>query len=78
MSSLDEETAPELGKCDFGRSLGRNGRSRRGRREKAPDSEVFSLPPEMLFMNPLQFGFYSALARLDVEVDFAEVERGFI
>jgi predicted unusual protein kinase regulating ubiquinone biosynthesis (AarF/ABC1/UbiB family) len=36
------------------------------------------LPPGMLFMNRLQFGFYSVLARLDVEVDYAAVERGFL
>jgi len=36
------------------------------------------LPPGMLFMNRLQFGFYSVLARLDVEVDYAEVERAFM
>lgn len=45
---------------------------------KLPDAEVFSMPPEMLFMNRLQFGFYSVLARLDVEVDYAEVERAFL
>src|SRR5258708_2621221 len=36
------------------------------------------MPPEMLFMNRLQFGFYSVLARLDVEVDYAAVERTFL
>ena len=36
------------------------------------------MPPEMLFVNRLQFGFYSVLARLDAEVDYAAVERGFI
>lgn len=35
------------------------------------------LPEGMLFMNRLQFGFYSVLARLDVEVDYAAVERAF-
>ena len=40
--------------------------------------EVFALPPAMLFMNRLQFGFYSVLARLDVEVDYAAVERRFL
>jgi predicted unusual protein kinase regulating ubiquinone biosynthesis (AarF/ABC1/UbiB family) len=45
---------------------------------KLPDDEVFGMPPEMLFMNRLQFGFYSVLARLDVEVDYAAVERGFL
>jgi predicted unusual protein kinase regulating ubiquinone biosynthesis (AarF/ABC1/UbiB family) len=36
------------------------------------------LPPGMLFMNRLQFGFYSVLARLDVEVDYAAVENAFM
>jgi predicted unusual protein kinase regulating ubiquinone biosynthesis (AarF/ABC1/UbiB family) len=45
---------------------------------KLPEHEVFALPPEMLFLNRLQFGFYSVLARLDVEVDFAAVEQRFL
>jgi predicted unusual protein kinase regulating ubiquinone biosynthesis (AarF/ABC1/UbiB family) len=45
---------------------------------KLPDSEVFTMPGEMLFMNRLQFGFYSVLARLDVEVDYAAVEDRFL
>jgi predicted unusual protein kinase regulating ubiquinone biosynthesis (AarF/ABC1/UbiB family) len=36
------------------------------------------LPEGMLFMNRLQFGFYSVLARLDTEVDYAAVERAFM
>jgi len=36
------------------------------------------LPSGMLFMNRLQFGFYSVLARLDVRIDYAEVERRFL
>ena len=47
--------------------------------------EVFSkdgsfrpLPPGMVLMNRLQFGFYSVLARLDVEADYATVERTFL
>jgi len=36
------------------------------------------LPPGMLFMNRLQFGFYSVLARLDVTTDYAAVERAFM
>jgi predicted unusual protein kinase regulating ubiquinone biosynthesis (AarF/ABC1/UbiB family) len=36
------------------------------------------LPSGMLFMNRLQFGFYSVLARLDVAVDYASVERAFM
>jgi predicted unusual protein kinase regulating ubiquinone biosynthesis (AarF/ABC1/UbiB family) len=42
------------------------------------DAEFFTLPPEMLFMNRLQFGFYSVLARLDVEVDYAAVHARFL
>jgi len=36
------------------------------------------LPAGMLFMNRLQFGFYSVLSRLDAEVDYASVERQFM
>ena len=36
------------------------------------------LPAGILFINRLQFGFYSVLARLDVAVDYRGVERGFI
>jgi predicted unusual protein kinase regulating ubiquinone biosynthesis (AarF/ABC1/UbiB family) len=45
---------------------------------KLPEADVFSMPGEMLFMNRLQFGFYSVLARLDVEVDYAGVENRFL
>jgi predicted unusual protein kinase regulating ubiquinone biosynthesis (AarF/ABC1/UbiB family) len=45
---------------------------------KTPDEELFTMPPDMLFINRLQFGFYSVLARLDVEVDYASVERAFL
>jgi predicted unusual protein kinase regulating ubiquinone biosynthesis (AarF/ABC1/UbiB family) len=44
---------------------------------RSRDEEVFAMPGEMVFMNRLQFGFYSVLARLDAEVDYAAVERGF-
>jgi len=46
--------------------------------KKMKDEEFFSMPPEMFFTNRLQFGFYSVLARLDVEVDYAQVERDFL
>jgi predicted unusual protein kinase regulating ubiquinone biosynthesis (AarF/ABC1/UbiB family) len=36
------------------------------------------MKPGMALMNRLQFGFYSVLARLDVEADYAGVERGFL
>ena len=41
-------------------------------------SNFVPLPTGMVFMNRLQFGFYSVLARLDVEVDYASVERAFM
>ena len=44
----------------------------------AKDKSFVQLPSGMLFMNRLQFGFYSVLARLDVSVDYAEVERRFL
>ncbi len=42
------------------------------------DSNFTPLPAGMLFMNRLQFGFYSVLARLDVTVDYAELERAIL
>jgi predicted unusual protein kinase regulating ubiquinone biosynthesis (AarF/ABC1/UbiB family) len=44
----------------------------------AKDESFVQLPAGMLFMNRLQFGFYSVLARLDVTVDYAAVERRFL
>lgn len=35
-------------------------------------------PPGVLMLTRLQLGFYSVLARLDAEVDYAAVERGFL
>jgi predicted unusual protein kinase regulating ubiquinone biosynthesis (AarF/ABC1/UbiB family) len=43
-----------------------------------PNGESVPVPRGMVFMNRLQAGFYSVLARLDVEVDYADVERGFL
>ena len=45
---------------------------------KVPEEQLFTMPGDMVFVNRLQFGFYSVLARLDVETDYAAVERGFI
>nr|MCH9682759.1 hypothetical protein [Deltaproteobacteria bacterium] len=45
---------------------------------KMPKGEFVQMPPGILFLNRLQFGFFSILARLDVEVDYAAVERRFI
>lgn len=42
------------------------------------DSGFVQLPEGMLFMNRLQFGFYSVLARLNAEVDYRAVEREFL
>jgi predicted unusual protein kinase regulating ubiquinone biosynthesis (AarF/ABC1/UbiB family) len=35
-------------------------------------------PPSTLLMNRVYFGFYSVLARLDVETDYAAIERQFL
>jgi predicted unusual protein kinase regulating ubiquinone biosynthesis (AarF/ABC1/UbiB family) len=45
---------------------------------RLPKGEFVQMPPGILFLNRLQFGFFSILARLDVEVDYLEVERGFL
>lgn len=39
------------------------------------DKSVVPMPPGLVFMNRLQFGFYSVLARLDVAVDYSAIER---
>lgn len=36
------------------------------------------LPPGMIFLNRLQFGFYSILARLNASVDYRQVEDSFL
>jgi predicted unusual protein kinase regulating ubiquinone biosynthesis (AarF/ABC1/UbiB family) len=45
---------------------------------KVEDHEFFTMPNDMVFINRLQFGFYSVLARMDVEVDYAAVESKFL
>lgn len=45
---------------------------------KLKDDSFVPMPEGMLFMNRLQFGFYSVLARLDVAVDYASVEKSFL
>ena len=45
--------------------------------KKASKAEHFDMPADMIFVNRLQFGFYSVLARLDVEVDYAAEEGAF-
>jgi predicted unusual protein kinase regulating ubiquinone biosynthesis (AarF/ABC1/UbiB family) len=44
----------------------------------AKDGSFVMLPPSMLLLNRLQFGFYSVLARLEVAADYAAVERRFL
>jgi len=40
--------------------------------------EFKPLPADLLFLNRLQLGFYSVLARLDVAVDYAAIEREWL
>lgn len=47
-------------------------------RKGGHDDHYVALPEGALFMNRLQFGFYSILARLNVEVDYARIEREFL
>ena len=44
----------------------------------AKDNSFRPLPKGILFMNRLQFGFYSVLARLGADADFAATERAFL
>jgi predicted unusual protein kinase regulating ubiquinone biosynthesis (AarF/ABC1/UbiB family) len=44
----------------------------------AKDKSFVMPPPGLAFMNRLQFGFYSVLAQLEVEADYAAVERTFL
>ena len=45
---------------------------------KLKDEEITPVSPDLFFINRLQFGFYSLLARLDVTADYAEIENGFL
>lgn len=45
---------------------------------KLPAEQVSRLPEGVMFMNRLQFGFYSVMARLDVELNYAKVEQPFM
>lgn len=42
------------------------------------DAHYVAMPEGFLFINRLQFGFYSVLARLNAEVDYAKVEHAYI
>ncbi len=45
---------------------------------KLKDHEVTPVDPNLFFINRLQFGFYSVLARLDTRVDYAAEELTFL
>lgn len=45
---------------------------------KTDEDGYVPLPDGMFFINRLQFGFYSLIARLDAEVDYVAVEQGFL
>jgi hypothetical protein len=44
----------------------------------AKDGSFVAPPPQLALMNRLQFGFYSVIAKLDVEVDYGAVEAEFL
>jgi predicted unusual protein kinase regulating ubiquinone biosynthesis (AarF/ABC1/UbiB family) len=44
----------------------------------AGDGSFRMLPPTLALLMRLQFGFYSVLARLDAQVDYAAVDRSFL
>lgn len=44
----------------------------------AKDGSFVGPPPQLALMNRLQFGFYSVLAMLDVEVSYQAVEHAFL
>jgi predicted unusual protein kinase regulating ubiquinone biosynthesis (AarF/ABC1/UbiB family) len=45
---------------------------------KEKDDQYVAFQPGVFFLNRLQFGFYSVLARLDVAVDYGAVELEFL
>lgn len=44
----------------------------------AKDRSFVAPPPQLALMNRLQFGFYSVVAKLDVELSYREVEAEFL
>lgn len=42
------------------------------------DGSFVAPPPQLALMNRLQFGFYSVIAKLDVELDFRSIESEFL
>jgi predicted unusual protein kinase regulating ubiquinone biosynthesis (AarF/ABC1/UbiB family) len=63
---------------DFSKSVAERLRQMKMQLIKKGMDDFVPLPEGMVFMNRLQFGFYSVLARFDVEVDYAAVERTFL
>ncbi len=45
---------------------------------KAGDGSFVQPPPQLALMNRLQFGFYSVMGRLDVELDYRAIEGAFL
>lgn len=45
---------------------------------KGEGDDYVALPEGIVFLNRLQFGFYSVLARLDAEVDYAAIDRALL
>lgn len=63
---------------DYASSVVGKFKSMVGVMRKMDSGDFKALPPGLLFLNRLQFGFYSVLARLDAEVDYAAAERTFL
>ena len=63
---------------DYARSLVEDFKEMSTAALKMDAAHAFPMPTEILFMNRLQFGFYSVLARLDVDVDYAAIEAEFL
>ena len=63
---------------DYARSLVEDFKEMSTAALKMDAAHAFAMPTEILFMNRLQFGFYSVLARLDVAVNYAAVEAEFL
>ena len=42
------------------------------------EDQFFTMPADMFFINRLQFGFYSVLARLDVDAEYRACELAFL
>jgi predicted unusual protein kinase regulating ubiquinone biosynthesis (AarF/ABC1/UbiB family) len=47
----------------------------RARSRARASGTIPAFPPELALLNRLQFGFYSLLARLDIELDYAAIQR---